>query len=752
MIKINDKTYRNLPEQVEKNKRDIEDLKLRAGFQGPYASTESIQPPVDGVIYIIGATEPYELYKFDIDDGFIDLGPFGATGAQGPVGPEGPQGPKGDKGDTGAQGPQGIQGPQGPYGLQGPKGDPGSNGAPGPEGPKGDKGEQGPMGPQGPKGETGPQGIQGPKGEQGPQGPIGPKGDQGEAGAQGPKGDPGSDGLEGPQGPKGDTGPQGPVGPRGEKGDTGPIGPEGPQGLPGEQGPQGEQGLQGIQGPQGEQGPVGPAGKDGLTTSITVNGSTYTQVDGDITLPDYPTVPDTTNFVTINTAQTITGLKTIGQTSGTISEVDFSGFTFKLSNKAIDHPEADVKIRNGSYDGYQHPIISSSKGLYVNLAKIRLGDDGNNTYGITMPDSSTWESDRVLATTSDIPSLDGYATETWVGQQGFLTNVSWDDVLNKPTFATVATSGSYNDLTDKPTIPDTRNFVTTDTNQEITGDKTFASAKLSVRRSSGIRASLLFTPERFILTTSAGSKYFYLPTGKTSGTEDAPTEYTFATTDDIPTVNNPTITFTQGGTTKGTITLNQSGDQTIEFDAGGGGGSTTNMVTTDTKQNITGEKTFVGTKRIKFKQSSQHDKLGFTGYDYNGTEIGYLEMSKSDRDFTGSPISNILGYWSDETSATNPSSDVMLGFKYHTNDSDGNYRDYNLVVPTRYNETHVTRYIPISVNGNTADNTGNITVSASSTSTVTPTTQTLIFTLDDDSTVTVDVMTGATVSTTTRLF
>lgn len=37
----------------------------------------------------------------------------------------------------------------------------------------------------------------------------------------------------------------------------------------------------------------------------------------------------------------------------------------------------------------------------------------------------------------------------------------------------------------------------------------------------------------------------------------------------IPTVNNSTITFTQGGTTKGTITLNQSGNETIALDAGG---------------------------------------------------------------------------------------------------------------------------------------------------------------------------------------
>lgn len=39
----------------------------------------------------------------------------------------------------------------------------------------------------------------------------------------------------------------------------------------------------------------------------------------------------------------------------------------------------------------------------------------------------------------------------------------------------------------------------------------------------------------------------------------------------IPTVNNPTITFKQGSTTIGTMTLNQSGDQTFVFTAGGSG-------------------------------------------------------------------------------------------------------------------------------------------------------------------------------------
>ena len=44
---------------------------------------------------------------------------------------------------------------------------------------------------------------------------------------------------------------------------------------------------------------------------------------------------------------------------------------------------------------------------------------------------------------------------------GFITGVSWNDVSDKPTFATVATSGSYDDLSDKPTIPTVNNATLT---------------------------------------------------------------------------------------------------------------------------------------------------------------------------------------------------------------------------------------------------------------------------------------------------
>ena len=58
---------------------------------------------------------------------------------------------------------------------------------------------------------------------------------------------------------------------------------------------------------------------------------------------------------------------------------------------------------------------------------------------------------------------------------------------------------------------------------------------------------------------------------------------------EIPTVNNPTITFTQGNAVKGSITLNQANDQTISLDAGGGGGGSGDYVPLST--DIAGNKT-----------------------------------------------------------------------------------------------------------------------------------------------------------------
>ena len=90
-----------------------------------------------------------------------------------------------------------------------------------------------------------------------------------------------------------------------------------------------------------------------------------------------------------------------------------------------------------------------------------------------------------------------------------------DTAVQPGDLATVATTGAYSDLTGTPTIPAAQ--VNSDWNA-----------------SSGV-AEILNKPT-------------------------------------IPTVNNSTITITQGGVTKGSFTLNQASASTIALDAGGGGG------------------------------------------------------------------------------------------------------------------------------------------------------------------------------------
>ena len=80
----------------------------------------------------------------------------------------------------------------------------------------------------------------------------------------------------------------------------------GARGEKGDKGDKGEKGEQGPQGPQGIQGTQGIKGTDGLTTQIKVNGTTYTQSNGLITLPDYPTLSGSGSGLTTTQEQQIT--------------------------------------------------------------------------------------------------------------------------------------------------------------------------------------------------------------------------------------------------------------------------------------------------------------------------------------------------------------------------------------------------------------------------------------------------------------
>ena len=155
-------------------------------------------------------------------------------------------------------------------------------------------------------------------------------------------------------------------------------------------------------------------------------------------------------------------------------------------------------------------------------------------------------------------SIDGNGVLSSTG----LTSVDWSDITNKPTFATVATSGlysdltgtpslatvatsgSYNDLTDKPTIPAAQ--IQSDWTQADNTKLDYIKNKpsLATVATSGLYSDLTGTPSLATVATS----------GSYNDLLNKPT---------IPTVNDATLTITQNGVSAGTFTANASSAATI---------------------------------------------------------------------------------------------------------------------------------------------------------------------------------------------
>lgn len=197
MMTIGDKQYRNLQEQVQKNKDDIATLVNSGNIaelgikvinaEAPLTSASQLPPAATyegnyGDGYIVGAESPYRLYVYSrtTEEGvkgfWFDFGILNAPSiVPGPIGPQGIQGTPGVRGsfwysqsgaptntvgvnpnDQALDGSSGnvyqfvngawqltgnIRGPQGIQGIQGIMGEPGPQGQVGPQGPQGPQGE-----------------------------------------------------------------------------------------------------------------------------------------------------------------------------------------------------------------------------------------------------------------------------------------------------------------------------------------------------------------------------------------------------------------------------------------------------------------------------------------------------------------------------------------------------------------------------------------------------------------------------------
>lgn len=156
MFNFDGKTYRNLMEQVQKNKSDIEYILNTEGTLNSYGikvvgqvdSAVNLPKKADyevwpfdyGDAFAVGTAPPYTFYIWTrafgafLEDHWFNVGQLSIPG---PVGPQGPEGPIGRDGPIGPAGPQGKDGPVGPQGPQGKQGLPGNTGA---TGAKGDSG------------------------------------------------------------------------------------------------------------------------------------------------------------------------------------------------------------------------------------------------------------------------------------------------------------------------------------------------------------------------------------------------------------------------------------------------------------------------------------------------------------------------------------------------------------------------------------------------------------------------------------
>ena len=267
-------------------------------------------------------------------------------------------------------------------------------------------------------------------------------------------------------------------------------------------------------------------------------------------LSDKPTIPSTANLVTTNTAQDITGAKSFmvpirGKTDSsdtstvliakTLSGVQVGDSTTGLSLYGTNyHPTyngndlalySEVSSVQSQLSSKQNTIIGAastitSSNLSPNYALI---SNASGKVGVSTVTST--QLGYLSGATSNIQTqLNNKQAQIPAGTAGNVVTYSGiAGTIGSTALATVATSGSYSDLSNTPTLGTMA--------EEDASDYT-PTANLAAVATSGLYSDLTGTPT-------------------------------------IPTVNDATITITQGGVTKGSFTLNQSSGDTIALDAGG---------------------------------------------------------------------------------------------------------------------------------------------------------------------------------------
>jgi hypothetical protein len=220
----------------------------------------------------------------------------------------------------------------------------------------------------------------------------------------------------------------------------GPKGDLGPQGLPGQRGPKGDKGERGDRGPAG---PVTPASvvRSYLSSTGAIN---YNNITGVISFnSDGYATEDYVNTAInnlINGAPEI--LDTLGEIANQLNN-DAS-----LLNAVLNQINGKLNITGGVLTGSL--ILHADPIENLQAATKQYVDNAVSSIPVSLDELS-----NVTLTNLSAGQVLKYNGTAWINgtDNSGLGSISWTDVSGKPNFATVATSGNYNDLTNKPSIP-----------------------------------------------------------------------------------------------------------------------------------------------------------------------------------------------------------------------------------------------------------------------------------------------------------
>lgn len=130
------------------------------------------------------------------------------------------------------------------------------------------------------------------------------------------------------------------------------------------------------------------------------------------------------------------------------SNITINGDTISASQPAVNNGQLTIQ-KNGNSIGTFTANQSSNTTANI-IVPTKTSDLTNDSNFVSKTDYATTSTGGVVKVGSGLSIANGVLSVTGGGTADA---VEWDNVLNKPTFSTVATSGSYNDLSNRPTIP-----------------------------------------------------------------------------------------------------------------------------------------------------------------------------------------------------------------------------------------------------------------------------------------------------------